>query len=406
MSRIMHCIASLRIGGVEKRVVDSLRYFAERGSTHQHVLCAFKGGELEETAVPELRDKGIACHVLQRSSRYSRAFRRSLRDVAGSVQPDIVHAYNQTAGRWARMVLGRDSRWKIIMHCGGSGGLQWRWRMLERLMLSRTSAFVFNSLATRTVWEKHLSIRCPKRVVYNGVDVSARDADDELYRLPTSPFCLLTVCRVVAIKSLPTQLRALKILHDRGQTDVRLIVVGDGPQLGLLKSEAEQLGISEAVTFEGYQADPRRYHRQAHVYLCTSYNETFSMTLAEAMLSGMVCISASVGGPSEIIEDSRNGFLVPCTEPVPAELRGTLPQGQTLPSTVYDNQTSTIRAPLGVSPDALADRIAEVRENYEQLGELRLAARRRIVDRFSVGQYVRSLEALYDDLGDGKDAHG
>ena len=150
--------------------------------------------------------------------------------------------------------------------------------------------------------------------------------------------------------------------------------------------------------FTGYQPDPRVYHRRAHVYLCTSYNETFSMTLAEAMYNSMVCIAASAGGPSEIIEDRQSGFLLPCTEPLPAEFCGRLPVGQTLPVQAYDNRTGRLGPPLGVDPEVLADTIADVRTRFDELGGMRDAAHARIVENFSVQRYCRSFEDLYDEM--------
>ncbi len=398
MSRVMHCISSLAVGGVETCVLDMFKHFAANRPRHEHVLCAFRGGKLAETHLPAVREAGFETHVLHRPSRYSFAFCREFKTAVDRVEPDIIQAYNPTAGLWVRVLSGKRKGVPIIVHCGGVGGLRWRWRMIERVILPRTGAFVFNSQSTRAIWESFLRPRVPTRVVYNGVTFADAAVRDSVERLPASPFVLLTVCRVVPVKALHTQLEAVRILHDRGQDDVRLIVVGDGPIRGDLAEKARSLGLAEAVAFTGYQPDPRVYHARAHVYLCTSYNETFSMTLAEAMFHRLVCIAASAGGPSEIIEDGRSGFLLPCTEPLPSESSGRLPVGQELPPIVYDHQSDSLRPPLGVNPTELADRIADVRERFGELGGMREAARRRIVERFSVARYCDALEDLYDEM--------
>ncbi len=398
MSRVMHCIASLAVGGVESCVLDMFDFFLKHGSRHQHVLCAFRGGKLEESRVPGLREAGVECHVLRRRSRYSLSFCRDLRRTAAGVGADIIQAYNPTAALWARLLLG-NRRQRLIVHCGGVGGLSRRWRTIERTLLTRADAFVFNSHSTRAVWESFLPIRCRRRVIYNGVTFPETGDATASGPASDSPFVLLTVCRVVPVKALHTQIDALRLLHDRGQADVRLLIVGDGPTRAQLQQRVARLNLGHAVTFEGYQPDPRIYHRRAHVYLCTSYNETFSMTLASAMFDSMICIAASAGGPSEIIEDGRCGFLVPCTQPLPDELRGRLPTGQALPAKVFDHSTGQVRPPLGLDPGALADKIIEVRERWDGLAAMRAAARTRIVENFSVERYCRALEALYDELG-------
>ena len=397
MSRVLHCLASMRVGGVEKRVLDAVLKLVTKGSRHQHIICAFGDGPLREQYEPLLSDAGVPFHFLRRASRYSRAFREALRETAEAANPDILHAYNETAGRWVRLLLGRDHRWKIIMHCGGGGALPWQWQLLESLLKRWTDEFVFNSHANSHVWCNDVRIRDHFRVIHNGVDVENLLAEP-LQSPPMSPFRLLTVCRAVAIKNLSARIRVLRLLHDRGATDVHLTVVGDGPYLAGMKQQAHEAGLSDAVSFEGYQTQPKRYHNNAHAFLCTSYNETFNMSLAEAMLSRLVCIAPSVGGPSEIIRDGESGFLVDCTEPLPTSLKGSLPAGQTIPKRVYDYRTSTLRQPLGIDIEQLADCIELVRDCYDQMTAIREAARRRIVEDFSMDRYCRDLEALYDEL--------
>lgn len=394
----MHCIASLAVGGVETIVLDTLDYFKAHGGRHEHVLCAFRGGELETSRLAGLRAAGFDCHVLHRASRFGSAFRRALRETVDRVQPDIIHAYNPTAALWTRWCLGRRQGLRIVVHCGGVLGKGRLWPTIERLLQPRTAMYVFNSHSTRRVWETYFDIKRPSLVIHNGVDLSDPPNTDGAAALPESPFVLLTVCRIVPIKSLATQIQAVKILHDRGQTDVRLMIVGDGPWRARVEAEARQADVCHTISFEGYQSRPRDYYHRAHVYLSTSYNETFGLTLTDAMWHGLTCIAASAGGPSEIIEDGKSGFLITCTEPVPQELQRGLPRGQELPTVVYDHGSGMLRPPLGVSPVALADCIADVRSRWGELKAMRDAARDRIVSRFGMDRYCRELENLYDEL--------
>ncbi len=398
MSRVLHCIASLAVGGVETCVLDMLKHCTDKKPRHEHLLCAFRGGKLEQTHLSELTQRGVEAHVLARPSRYSLSFCRQLRETIQKTKPDIVQAYNPTAALWVRLVMPKRNRPKIVVHCGGVGGLQRLPRWIEWALAARADAFVFNSHSTQAVWESFLKLRCPRRVVYNGVTFRDDPGTPRAADIPDSPFTLLTVCRIVPVKSLHVQINAVKILHDRGQRDVRLVIVGDGPEKERLEKQVRKLGLESAVTFAGYQKNPRTFHRQAHVYLGTSYNETFSMTLAEAMFDRMVCIAAAAGGPSEIIEHERSGFLVPCTQPLPPEHRGRLPVGQALPEKSFDYTTGTLRGLLAIDPDALADRIADVRARFDQLSSLRDEARSRIVENFSVERYCNGLEDFYDDL--------
>ena len=94
--------------------------------------------------------------------------------------------------------------------------------------------------------------------------------------------------------------------------------------------------------------------------------------------------------------------MIPCNEPVPRRLLGKKSSGQTLPTKVYDGGTGQLRVPMGISAEVLADRIIEIREDYEDLGELRDAARRRIGERFSVNRYCSEVESFYDEVLDAR----
>lgn len=393
MKRVMHCLSTMLVGGVEIRTTNALLHFAKHGRRYEHVLCAYRGGPLAETRLAELRKAGIECHLLNRQSRYSLRFFRALRKTTKLVRPDVIHAYNPGASLWTRLLVGPSKHRRIVVHCGGVGVFHVpRGRLMERILLRRTSAFVFVSIGAQRIWENFLPIKCHRRVIYNGARIGDQYQETSGTELPDSPFILLTIARLVPVKAITDILKAVKILHDRGMSDLRFIIVGDGTSRSALERESLSLGIDRLVSFEGYQSDPNPYHFRAHVFLNTSYTEMCSNSLIEAMAARMVCIGSSVGGPSEMIEDGKSGFLVPCTEPIPAELDGKFSP------IVYDHSTGELREPRGVDPAALADKIDEARRRFSQLGEMRDAARRRMVEDFSIERYCRSLEDVYDAI--------
>lgn len=90
-----------------------------------------------------------------------------------------------------------------------------------------------------------------------------------------------------------------------------LILVGDGPQRENLEELCDSLGISESVRFEGFKSDVDYYMQKAKIFALPSLYEGFPNALVEAMANGMACISFDCEmGPSEIIRQGKNGFLV------------------------------------------------------------------------------------------------
>lgn len=90
----------------------------------------------------------------------------------------------------------------------------------------------------------------------------------------------------------------------------RFVVVGEGPDLPMYKSLAEQLGLKR-ISFEGYQ-NPYSYYKRAKIFMMTSAFEGFSMTLVEAQQCGVVpVVMDSFLSLHDIITNHENGIIVP-----------------------------------------------------------------------------------------------
>jgi glycosyltransferase involved in cell wall biosynthesis len=91
-----------------------------------------------------------------------------------------------------------------------------------------------------------------------------------------------------------------------------LVILGDGPLLEDLKNQAKQLNISEKVEFLGFQKEVDFYLSQAKIFGFTSIIEGYPNALIEGMANGLVPVSFDCNaGPSDIIDDGENGFLIP-----------------------------------------------------------------------------------------------
>jgi len=91
-----------------------------------------------------------------------------------------------------------------------------------------------------------------------------------------------------------------------------LLLVGDGEEEKCLKDLAEELGITDRVTFEGHKTNPYPYMKKADLFILTSEHEGFPNVLLEANALGLPVIAfACPGGITEIVKNGRNGFHVP-----------------------------------------------------------------------------------------------
>lgn len=95
------------------------------------------------------------------------------------------------------------------------------------------------------------------------------------------------------------------------EKEIRLKIVGEGPDEKLLKQKAETLGISEKVDFIPFTAEVFPYYKNALFSVLTSYYEGFPRMIIESLSVGTPVVSVDcITGPNEIIISGKNGILV------------------------------------------------------------------------------------------------
>jgi N-acetyl-alpha-D-glucosaminyl L-malate synthase BshA len=89
----------------------------------------------------------------------------------------------------------------------------------------------------------------------------------------------------------------------------RLLLVGDGPELGAVHRLGRELGIADQVEAVGAQEAIIPLLSAADVFLLPSEQESFGLAALEAMACKVPVVASNVGGLPEVIEHGRTGFL-------------------------------------------------------------------------------------------------
>ncbi|MBI3159253.1 MAG: glycosyltransferase [Chloroflexi bacterium] len=155
----------------------------------------------------------------------------------------------------------------------------------------------------------------PIHVVPNGVDLAPIEAC--LESVPRVGFgfreddvVLLYVGRLGPEKNLPFLIRSFAGAA-RAYDNLRLLLVGDGPEMDNLIDRVNLTGIAERIRFAGlvpYEDIPC-YLKMANIFVTASVTEVHPLTLIEAMAAGLPILGIESPGVGDIIQDGKTGYL-------------------------------------------------------------------------------------------------
>jgi len=124
------------------------------------------------------------------------------------------------------------------------------------------------------------------------------------------PRLVVMLARLDAQKRVPHAIAAFAHVV-KALPDARLEIYGQGPEEGALQALIDELGLRGSVRLAGYTKNPAEVYERASCSLLTSRFEGFGLVLLESLSHGCPVVSYDVKyGPSDIVADGVNGFLV------------------------------------------------------------------------------------------------
>lgn len=155
----------------------------------------------------------------------------------------------------------------------------------------------------------------PIAVVPNGVDLDPiRKAPDVLKRVDfgfsDDHVLLIYVGRMGPEKNLAFLLRSFAGAAEAYE-NLRLLMVGDGPELDNMRDRVKLMGLEEKVRFTGMvdYAEVPSYLKMGDVFVTASVTEVHPLTLIEAMAAGLPVLGIHSPGVGDIVVDGVTGLL-------------------------------------------------------------------------------------------------
>ncbi len=150
-------------------------------------------------------------------------------------------------------------------------------------------------------------------VIYNGADFQPAELTREEARKQIGLIGNLIVSagRLVPWKGFRMLIKIMPQLLAINQV-FRLVIVGDGPERGVLESMVKNLHLERKVFLVGTKSPQELavYLAAADIFVLNTGYEGFSHQLLEVMLAGVPIVTTAVGGNREIIKQGKNGFLI------------------------------------------------------------------------------------------------
>lgn len=153
------------------------------------------------------------------------------------------------------------------------------------------------------------------KTIYNSVDFIKYETDSKLKEKLNidNNRIILTGGRLIPIKGIDYLIEAFNLLkEDKNFSNVKLLIVGDGPEEDNLKKIAQQSKWWNDIIFTGRvpMNEIYSYYKHANVFVLNSIHESFSHMLLEALRMEKPVIATYGGGNPEIVENEKTGLLV------------------------------------------------------------------------------------------------
>lgn len=314
--KILHIQQSISFGGVERTRL-SLAKHLNRSLFEQKLICTSHRGDL----ITEIREEGVEVYEIGNlKSPFQWSQHKKVQKIIETYKPDIIHG-----AVFEGVTMAAINGWKknvpviIIEETSDPKNRSWKGNLLMK---------IFSKLAHRVigvsqgVTEEYLKGKLnvlPTKVVLinNGVALPRIVEEIELQKAKKSlginehDFIIGSTGRML----MDSHKRFSDLIQSfakfaLGKNNVKLLLVGDGPEKANYESLVKELNIKEKVIFTGYQSDVTLYYKIMNVFSLVSAREAFGLVLAEAMLNKLPVVATKVGGMKYIVDDGKTGFLV------------------------------------------------------------------------------------------------
>ncbi len=247
---------------------------------------------------------------------------KALKNLIADGSYDIVHTHTPNASALVRLACKkmRKSGLKVLYTAHGfhfyKGAPIKNWLLyypIEKWLSKYTDVLItINQEDYDLAAKKFCAIRVEK---VNGVGININKFIDlqvdqlskrKEIEIPTEAFLLLSVGELNKNKNHEVVIRALSMIDN---DNIYYIICGSGMLDDYLQKIIEEFGLENRVKLLGFRNDVAELYAISDLFVFPSFREGLSVSLMEAMASGLPCVVSDIRGNRDLVND-EGGFLV------------------------------------------------------------------------------------------------
>ncbi|MBR8537481.1 glycosyltransferase family 4 protein [Carboxylicivirga sediminis] len=295
-------IRTLLSGGAEKQCVILAEVLTP---LHDVIVIVQNGEQINPHFRERLEQVDVPVYGLDYARWHNKLMK--LNGIVKAEKVDVLFSYLTSDNILAGGVRMLNKRLKVvggIRNCKMDKGRFMVNKLLSRYLHDKT---VFNNYSgyQEFIQRGFRPVKC--QVISNSID----DLNDAfIERSSNLRVNILSVCRFIEQKDLPTAFNVIKQLVEKEGIQINYLLVGYGELEEYLRELIIEMRLSDSVEMVIKPDNLQDYYKMADIYLCTSLFEGTSNSIMEALSYNLPVVTTNVGDNNQLVEEGENGMVL------------------------------------------------------------------------------------------------